>query len=200
MDYLFIMPETFPLNAGGVEEVIGYVTLTEANEYITLMYVSTDERRIEWESLIDADKEVYLRQALAKIETLRFTGRKCGGNEQVLSFPRRKKRLYPERRNYNRDKYCTEYDLLEYNYECEEVPNDIKQAQILEAFEIAVPSEDSDDFDNYNGNLMSFSITGLSETYKTASNGDTSSIKTTIISKQAQRLLSKYIGGGYRVV
>lgn len=181
-----------------------YVTVSEADEYISKFYVSTDERRIEWEALTEADKEVYLRQALSRIENLRFQGRKCNGNEQILSFPRSSTPLYPERRNFKNEYdygfgFSYESSLLGY-YDCDDVPQDIKNAQILEAFELAVPSDDTSDHEDYNGVLKSFSITGLSETYNISSSGDNSSIKTLIINKQAQQLLAKYVNGGYRIV
>ena len=40
-----------------------YITLEEANTYLSQHYVSTDPLLIQWNSLSDNDKEVFLRRA-----------------------------------------------------------------------------------------------------------------------------------------
>ena len=37
-------------------DMIGYVTLEQANEYIATHYISTDNLRVTWEGLNNADK------------------------------------------------------------------------------------------------------------------------------------------------
>ncbi|MGE5494611.1 MAG: DnaT-like ssDNA-binding protein [Burkholderiales bacterium] len=84
-----------------------YITVAEADEIISGLLLSADTQRIAWEALSDGDKEVYLRHALAWIETLPFTGAAYDIN-QTLQFPR------------------------DYNVSGE-VPAAVKQAQALEA-------------------------------------------------------------------
>lgn len=76
-------------------EKIGYVTLEEANNYISSSFLSTDEKRKSWEILSDDDKKVLLRQSLYDIESLNFYGRKTDSN-QLYKFPRNGKTEVPD--------------------------------------------------------------------------------------------------------
>lgn len=66
---------------------IGYVTLEEANSYISSSFLSSDEKRKAWEGLSDDDKKVLLRQSLYDIESLNFYGKKTDPC-QPYKFPR----------------------------------------------------------------------------------------------------------------
>ena len=66
---------------------IGYVSLDEANSYISSSFLSSDEKRKAWEGLSDDDKKVLLRQSLYDIESLNFYGKKTDPC-QPYKFPR----------------------------------------------------------------------------------------------------------------
>lgn len=78
---------------------IGYVSLEEANSYISSSFLSSDEKRKAWEGLSDDDKKVLLRQSLMDIEALNFTGRKTDLN-QPYKFPRNGNTEVPENVKY----------------------------------------------------------------------------------------------------
>ena len=63
-----------------------FISLEDANEYITTHFTSDDEYRVKWESLSDSDKEVWLRRSTQALNNLKFVGRKKG--VQKLEFPR----------------------------------------------------------------------------------------------------------------
>ena len=64
-----------------------YITLEEANTYLSQHYVSTDPLLIQWNSLSDNDKEVFLRRAFDQMNSLPYTGRPKNP-KQLLPFPR----------------------------------------------------------------------------------------------------------------
>lgn len=64
-----------------------YITAAEANEIISTLLLSTDAQRVAWLALPDGDRDVYLLQAMMRIETIPFNGRKYDRN-QALQFPR----------------------------------------------------------------------------------------------------------------
>ena len=80
-------------------EKIGYVSLEEANDYISSSFLSSDEKRKAWEGLSDDDKKVLLRQSLMDIEALNFAGRKTDLN-QPYKFPRNGKTEVPDNVKY----------------------------------------------------------------------------------------------------
>ena len=75
--------------------LIGYVTLAEANEYVSTHYLSNDPLRTSWEDLFDEDQEVLLTQSFQALELLPFTGRKLNP-EQHTAFPRWPYKEVPE--------------------------------------------------------------------------------------------------------
>lgn len=159
-----------------------YVTVDEADAYVSTYYVSTDAQRVAWEALTDTDKEIYLRNALISIEQLPFLGEKYLWSDQNLAFPR----IYPN--------LYIEHDLNLIT--APTVPNDIKNSQILEALELASPTQDTKDAEVYGGNVKSYSVGHLSETLIT---GSRAGLRAIIKSSKAQLLLKKYVGGGYSV-
>lgn len=63
-----------------------FISLDEANEYISTHFVSDDEYRTKWEGLSDEDKEVWLIRSTQALNNLKYMGRKKG--VQKLEFPR----------------------------------------------------------------------------------------------------------------
>ena len=171
-----------------------YVTVEEADAYVSSHFMSADGQRTAWENLSEADKEVALRNALQAMERIALQGRKKD-SEQSLSFPRCYKNGY----YYPLEWY--EVTLYEdFMWHCQvDVPEDIKCAQIHEAVEIASPSKDTNDYDSLNGAVQSVSVTGMSESYKTAPIGLSATPETELRSKKAQKFIKVYTGGGYNV-
>ncbi len=172
-----------------------YATIAEANSYIESHFISTDTQRVAWTALADGDKEIYLRNATDAIESVQLQGKKYD-YDQSLSFPR----CYRNEDFLYGDDWYTEVYFDSYLWYCEtEVSDNVKNAQIMEALELASPSSDSKDYDALNGATQSFSITGLSKTYKNSTPGLRGALQTELRSKKAQKLLSKYAEGGFHV-
>ena len=150
-----------------------YVTIEEADAFVSENFVSSNEQRIAWEALSDNDKEIYLRNATAAIERLKFTGVKYT-DDQNLSFPR-----------------------VTYDMSPEEVPQDICNAQVYEALELCHPTADSQVQKTTIGNVRSVSLGQISENYKSY---DSNSIFAVISSQVARLILTSYLGGGYNVM
>lgn len=63
-----------------------YVTVEEADNYITSHFLSDDEYRVKWISLSVEDKETCLIRSTQALDNLKYIGRKKGA--QKLQFPR----------------------------------------------------------------------------------------------------------------
>lgn len=154
--------------------LIGYVTLTEADEYVTTHYLSTDDLRIGWEALSDEDRTALLTRSFQVIELLPFAGRKFESG-QPNAFPR---------------------------WPCEEVPAAIKWAQIENAIAKSDTSneEDAKFYERlWMYGVESYSIGNLSERTSTGSYSVNGAQATGVTSAIADRLLRPYLGGGYRM-
>ena len=156
---------------------IGYVTLAEADTYIATHYISTDSLRTSWEALSNADKVALLLRSFETIELLPFAGRKADASQEH-AFPR---------------------------YPSQEVPKDIKHAQI----ENAVASADTSTTEEaahygrlWQFGVQSYSIGNLSEHISEGawSTGTTATASSGIISAVATRLLRPYLLGNCRIV
>ena len=160
---------------GLINEVFGYVTLEEANEYVTDHFVSSDTTRVAWESLSDADKMVLLRNSYRAIEMLAFRGRKTD-KTQPSAFPR---------------------------WPSTDVPSRIKHAQIANA--IVLADESSQDDVAYYDRLRTFGVKSyhvgnLSETLNTPAESASTAAYQGIYSQEAMRLLSPWLSGGFEIV
>lgn len=115
-----------------------YITAEQADEFIDGLLLSTDAQRVAWAALSQANKEVYLRQAMLRIEAQIFAGCPADRN-QLLKFPR--------------------YGQIA-------VPAAIKQAQALEACAaIGLSAEAAKRAQLMAMGITSFSAGKLSETY-----------------------------------
>lgn len=167
-----------------------YVSVSDANTYLSQKYLSSDDRLIEWNALSETDQEVYLRNACDSIERVQYRGATYMAL-QKLSFPR-----------YMGTQYTMAYRTLiapmAYLYpELEEVPEDVIAAQCEEALELACPSADSATYEAISGAVSHYSIGHLSETFKTAGDG---SLEANIRSSKARKLLLQYAEGAYDIV
>ena len=158
-----------------MNEAVGYVTLEEANEYVTDHFMSSNMTRVAWESLSDADKLVLLRNSYRAIEMLTFRGRKTNA-AQPSAFPR---------------------------WPSTDVPSSIKEAQIANA--IVLADESTQDDVAYYDRLRTFGVKNyhignLSETLNTPAENSSTSSYNGIYSQEAIRLLSAWLGGGFKIV
>ena len=158
-----------------MSEVVGYVTLEEADAYVTDHFMSSNETRVAWESLSDADKVVLLRNSYRAIEMLSFRGRKTSAT-QSSAFPR---------------------------WPAIDVPQQIKDAQVTNAIVLADESsrEDVAYYDKLRTyGIKNYHIGNLSETLATAAESSGASSYHGIYSQEALRLLSPWLGGGFKIV
>lgn len=155
-------------------DLIGYVTLEEANQYVSTHYMSVDELRVGWEALSDEDRSALLTRSFQVLELLPFAGRKFDP-KQPNAFPR-----WPQ----------------------QEVPAAIKWAQIENALAKSDTSneEDAKFYERlWMYGVESYSIGNLSERTSTGSYSVNGAQATGITSAIADRLLRPYLGGGYRM-
>lgn len=152
-----------------------YITLQEANEYVTKYFISSDPLRVQWEATDESDREVYLRRAFEQINGLPFTG-KPKSEKQTLPFPR-----------YG---LWTAGDLLK-----------VKNAQAEQSIAITdtvAVSEIEDRVRLRRAGVQSYKIGDLSETF----NGGLPSESNTNffgLSERAYKYLSKWLRGGYKI-
>lgn len=155
-------------------EVIGYGTVAEADEYVETHYIEDSSERSYWEDLDDSDKKVLLLVSFEAIERLPFPGRKTLVSQNTM-FPR---------------------------WPYKEVPRDIWAAQVENALSMSdtTESEEAKQYERlWSAGVSSYSIGNLSETVSNASYGVSAVTQGGIISPKAKKLLLPYISGGYRI-
>lgn len=149
-----------------------YVTVGDADAYISARYRSNNKLRKAWEDLDEADKEASLLTACADIEALPFGGRSMIAG-QAMAFPR-----------------------LPYQYgRSTEIPEKVKHAQI----ELALWQLDDTNTTQAEQRqalqaqgVESFSIGDLSESYTTG----TAAQPTALMCAKVSNLLAPYLNGG----
>jgi hypothetical protein len=157
-----------------LDDQLGYVTLSEANSYITDTYVSTDELRIAWEGLSGEDKAALLRKSFQTIELLPFFGRKFSPS-QPNAFPR---------------------------WPYKEVPKAIKYAQVEQAIFSCdeTANEEAKQYEKmWQWGVSSYTIGKLSESLSTGDYGKSTTQTTGITSAAAARYLAPFMHGGYQI-
>lgn len=144
-----------------------YVTLEEANAYITTHYTAAQTSM--WTSLADSDREIYLRQACTRIDSQKFTGKKASPTQR-LAFPRA---IFSTATH----QYITQKN----------VPEAVKQAQVEEALSLVkgIPKR----LELQRQGVKSFRLGDLSEEYAGTAN-------TTLTSETAKQLLRPFLLGG----
>ena len=149
-----------------------YVTLVEANQYVSNYYVSTDPLRVQWEATADADKEVMLRRAFVQINSLPYTGRP----KNSLPFPRA----------------C--------NFTAQDMQK-VKYAQTEQSIAISDPitaQETEDRLKLRRAGVTQYTIGDLSEKFQNGLPVDSNATFYSL-SEKAYRYLKKWLQGGYRV-
>ena len=152
-----------------------YVDVQYADDYVSTHFLSTDSIRLNWESLADEDKEILLKRSFESIECLPYVGRKSNPN-QTTAFPR-----------------CP----------FDEVPEEVKNAQVENAVSLA-DSSTSEDVAFYEKlwqfGVESYSIGNLSEKTSSGTWGrSTGSVSSGIVSARATQMLQPYLRGGYSI-
>lgn len=156
-----------------------YISLTDANTYMSSNYLSTSTELATWTALSNADKEILLKNATKKIDRQILRGVKAV-ETQALEFPR----ALHEVTNY------TNYWIVE-----ESVSQKVKDAQVEEALASVIDGSNA----NRRAKLQqqgvkSYSLGDLSETF-----GTTTINTNKLISSVAKELLSYYIAGSVRI-
>jgi len=151
-----------------------YVTVAEADEYISTHYRSNSKDRKRWNELETEDKEVLLVNACTELETLPFQGRKAVV-DQPLSFPR-----LP----------------MQYGRTDEGAPANVKAAQIELALWLSDEEkqvEIAQRVELQGQGVQSFSVGNLSESYNAPIT------HAALKCSKAKVLLSRYLNGGYAI-
>ena len=155
-----------------------YVTLEEANQYISDHFASTDPLRIQWEAMSEGDREVYLRKAFVQINQLPYTGKPVK-NTQTLPFPR-----------YAQDGFTVVYNT-----------DNLKKAQTEQAIGLTdtVAAQDvSDRLRLRRAGVRSYRIGDLSETFVNGTPSESASNFFGLV-EAAYRYLSGWLRGGYKI-
>ena len=77
-----------------ITDTIGYISVTDANDYISSHFLSDNAQRTKWEALADEDKIVLVTRAYEDIDNLKFAGNKST-YEQTTQFPRSGSKIIP---------------------------------------------------------------------------------------------------------
>lgn len=146
-----------------------YISLADAETYISSNYVSTSKEVQVWATLSAQDKEVYLRRSCKKIDSQRLVGMKAVSS-QVLAFPRS---MY----SLNARQY------IDQDY----VPEAIKYSQVEEAISLILGTPKRLELQRQG--VKSFRLGDLYEEYQGTSSN-------TLISTTAKQFLRPYLAGG----
>ena len=167
-----------------------YISLVDADLYMTNNYVSTSTEYTTWDALSDGDKEIYLKKATKRIDRQILRGIKAV-DTQTLEFPRALKTYgsYWDQPVYG----ATPYRSNDYVVESE-VGQRVKDANIEEALSISVNGTGLNNRQSLQQQgVKSFSLGDLSETYGT---GLSSSFNSTVLTSTVAKELLKYYQAG----
>jgi len=170
-----------------------YISLADANTYMSANYISTSTEYTTWDALSDGDKEIYLKNATKRIDRQILRGIKAV-DTQTLEFPRALKSChrYP-------DLNITGVNVGRYdNYVVEsEVTQRVKDAQCEEALIMSVDGTTaSKRLELQRQGVKSFTLGDLTETYGAGTNSNANSTK--LASLTARELLKYYVAGSVR--
>lgn len=168
-----------------------YLTIAEADTYMTENYVSTSTELVTWNALTDGDKEIHLKNATKRIDRQIIRGIKAV-DSQTLEFPRAIK----SNCNYYYDTNVTGVNVNRYyGYIVEEeVAERVKDAQVEEAMSLSVEGTSvSNRSKLQQQGVKSFTLGDLSETYGSGLSSSYNSTK--FISNTAKELMKYYLAG-----
>ena len=168
-----------------------YISIIDADLYMTNSYVSTSTELIAWNLLTDGDKEIHLKNATKRIDRQILRGIKAV-DTQILEFPRAIKSNM-----YYYDTNITGVNVNRYrDYVVEsEVSQRVKDAQVEEAITLSVEGSSINNRQKLQQEgIKSFTLGDLSETYGTGLSSSYNS--TQFISNTAKELMKYYLAGG----
>ena len=147
-----------------------YISLADADAYVTSRFVGADPDRVRWEALANGDKEIYLLNACRAIDTLPLQGEALRAG-QTLAFPRARPAL-------------------------PEVPETVKLAQAELALWLSDSASRADG--NLKLGLQAQGVSGISLGSTSMSFGLSGGEKSTaFVCPRAAELLKRYVYGGY---
>lgn len=161
-----------------------YISLADADIYLTAQYLATDAKMISWTALSDAQCEILLRRAARIIDRQPMIGEKVTYT-QTMAFPRA---VY----NWPNMNYSEQFTML-YNQDWFvqiSVPDSVKFAQCEIAITESVGQSDRQRLQQEG--VKSFSVGKLSESYGSGSSS-------AIYSIEAREYLIPYLAGGVRI-
>ena len=168
-----------------------YISIADADTYMTENYISTSTELVTWDALSDNDKEIHLKNATKRIDRQIIRGIKAV-DTQTLEFPRALK----SNCNYYYDTNVTGVNVNRYyGYIVEEeVTQRVLDAQVEEAMSLSVEGTSiSKRSKLQQQGVKSFRIDDLSETF---GSGLSSSYNSTqFISNTAKELMKYYLAG-----
>ncbi len=158
-----------------MEEVIGYASRQDVEDYIVKYLPYTGEVANVWQNTVDTDQRGLLLHAFEAIDRLPFRGRKAR-RSQKTAFPR-----YPQTA----------------------VPDEVVRAQVVNALALLMAREEgTNEADFYSKlrmqGIKSYRIGNLSETL--ADHGGISGQYYGIASEEVLHLLKKWLTGGYSIL
>ena len=169
-----------------------YISLADANTYVSDNYPTTVTEYTSWDALSDANKELYLKRAQRKIDRQFLRGVKAVST-QTLEFPRAIRldytniSQYPETTVRQDDNWVVETS----------VANNVKYAQVEEAlYEIINSATANKRLQLQAQGVKSFRLGNLSETFKDGATGSSEQLR----SLEARDLLRYYMVGGVPIV
>lgn len=169
-----------------------YIDVAVADNYIENYYAPNAPIAVHWSILTDREKESYLRRSMAEIEALKYTGTPYNYN-QALAFPRRLA---------GGGGICAHYPRIV--FDTSKVPKEVENAQVENALGIVL-AEISSITDKQFMTLQTLGAIKNTK-YNKREAGDIGFgdelkggvKKCPLTSEKAYKLISGYIGGGYK--
>ena len=161
-----------------------YISLADAETYTAENYLYTDRKRVEWNKLLDNEKEILLRRAAKVIDRQPLIGIKAVST-QDMEFPRAIHTDYKRR-----DLPILNTHFYSDWYIQTETPDAVKHAQVEIA--LTATQDAPKRVELQRQGVKSFSLGKLSESYGSGSNN-------AIVSHEARELLKPYLAGSVSI-
>lgn len=175
-----------------------YVSVADADTYMSNNYVSTSTEYTTWDALTDGNKEIYLKKATKRIDRQMLRGIKAL-DTQTLEFPRAIKSYgsYYEKPVYGATPYRSDEYIVESEVSQKVIDANVEEALSNALVDAGVPSNGSERVKLQAQGVKSFTLDDLSETYGTGLSSSYNS--TVLLSSEAKELLKYYLAGGVRI-
>lgn len=161
-----------------------YISLADAETYISENYLSTETKRVAWALLTDTNKEILLRRAARLIDRQPLVGLKAV-DSQAMEFPRA---IYTDYKRRDLPIITTHFDSDWYVQT--ETPDAVKYAQV----EIAITATQAAPkrVELQQQGVKSFSLGKLSESYGAGQ-------QNIMVSQEAREYLKPYLAGSVSI-